>query len=118
MVRDGQLVKDGFKFQLVADLPTYEATVYINTKGMGIAQIDGQDNLYLPERELRLVFNGDRVRVRQTSTDRKGKAWGFITEVIQRRVKQIIGQLKMYEGEYFIQPSMPNQHQPITLEKN
>lgn len=84
---------------------------------MGIAQIDGQDNLYLPERELRLVFNGDRVRVRQTSTDRKGKAWGFITEVIQRRVKQIIGQLKMYEGEYFIQPSMPNQHQPITLEK-
>ncbi|WP_212771573.1 ribonuclease R [Acinetobacter sp. 263903-1] len=117
MVRDGQLVKDGFKFQLVADLPTYEATVYINTKGMGIAQIDGQDNLYLPERELRLVFNGDRVRVRQTSTDRKGKAWGFITEVIQRRVKQIIGQLKMYEGEYFIQPSMPNQHQPITLEK-
>lgn len=117
MVRDGQLVKDGFKFQLVADLPTYEATVYINTKGMGIAQIDGQDNLYLPERELRLVFNGDRVRVRQTSTDRKGKAWGFITQVIQRRVKQIIGQLKMYEGEYFIQPSMPNQHQPITLEK-
>lgn len=117
MVRDGQLVKDGFKFQLVADLPTYEATVYINTKGMGIAQIDGQDNLYLPERELRLVFNGDRVRVRQTSTDRKGKAWGFITEVIQHRVKQIIGQLKMYEGEYFIQPSMPNQHQPITLEK-
>ncbi|MEN8292493.1 ribonuclease R [Acinetobacter radioresistens] len=117
MVRDGQLVKDGFKFQLVADLPTYEATVYINTKGMGIAQINGQDNLYLPERELRLVFNGDRVRVRQTSTDRKGKAWGFITEVIQRRVKQIIGQLKMYEGEYFIQPSMPNQHQPITLEK-
>jgi len=117
MVRDGQLVKDGFKFQLVADLPTYEATVYINTKGMGLAQIDGQDNLYLPERELRLVFNGDRVRVRQTSTDRKGKAWGFITEVIQRRVKQIIGQLKMYEGEYFIQPSMPNQHQPITLEK-
>jgi len=73
--------------------------------------------LYLPERELRLVFNGDRVRVRQTSTDRKGKAWGFITEVIQHRVKQIIGQLKMYEGEYFIQPSMPNQHQPITLEK-
>ncbi len=64
-------MKDGFKFQLVADQPTYEATVYINSKGLGTAHIDGQDDLLLPERELRLVFNGDRVRVRQTSVDRK-----------------------------------------------
>ncbi|EXA60839.1 ribonuclease R [Acinetobacter baumannii] len=117
MVRDGQLMKDGFKFQLVADQPTYEATVYINSKGLGTAHIDGQDDLLLPERELRLVFNGDRVRVRQTSVDRKGKPWGFITEVIQHRVKQLIGKLSVHEGEYFIQPNNPNQHQPIPLEK-
>ena len=73
--------------------------------------------MLLPERELRLVFNGDRVKVRQTSVDRKGKPWGFITEVVQRRVKQIIGKVAEHEGEYFIQPSNPNQHQPITLEK-
>lgn len=73
--------------------------------------------MLLPERELRLVFNGDRVKVRQTSVDRKGKAWGFITEVVQRRVKQIIGKVAEHEGEYFIQPGNPNQHQPITLEK-
>ena len=73
--------------------------------------------MLLPERELRLVFNGDRVKVRQTSVDRKGKAWGFITEVVQHRVKQIIGKVSEHEGEYFIQPSNPNQHQPITLEK-
>ncbi|HCG3519845.1 TPA: ribonuclease R, partial [Acinetobacter baumannii] len=78
---------------------------------------DGQDDLLLPERELRLVFNGDRVRVRQTSVDRKGKPWGFITEVIQHRVKQLIGKLSVHEGEYFIQPNNPNQHQPIPLEK-
>ena len=117
MVRDGQLMKDGYKFQIAAELPTYEATAYINAKGMGTAQIDGQDNLQLPERELRLVFNGDRIKVRQTSVDRKGKAWGFITEVVQRRVKQIIGKLAIYDGEYFIQPASPNAHQPITLEK-
>ncbi|EXE67839.1 ribonuclease R [Acinetobacter baumannii 397971] len=117
MVRDGQLMKDGFKFQLVADQPTYEATVYINSKGLGTAHIDGQDDLLLPERELRLVFNGDRVRVRQTSVDRKGKPWGFITEVIQHRVKQLIGKLSVHDGEYFIQPNNPNQHQPLPLEK-
>ncbi|MEQ1134846.1 ribonuclease R [Acinetobacter seifertii] len=117
MVRDGQIMKDGFKFQLVADQPTYEATVYINSKGLGTAHIDGQNDLLLPERELRLVFNGDRVRVRQTSVDRKGKPWGFITEVLQHRVKQLIGKLSIHDGEYFIQPNNPNQHQPIPLEK-
>ncbi|ANF82548.1 ribonuclease R [Acinetobacter sp. NCu2D-2] len=117
MVRDGQLMKDGYKFQIAAKQPEHEATVYINSKGMGTANISGQDDLLLPERELRQVFNGDRVKVRQTSVDRKGKAWGFITEVVQHRVKQIIGKVAVHEGEYFIQPGNPNAHQPITLEK-
>lgn len=117
MVRDGQLMKDGYKFQIATEQPEYEATVYINSKGMGTANISGQDDLLLPERELRLVFNGDRVKVRQTSVDRKGKAWGFITEVVQHRVKQVIGKVCQHEGEYFVQPASPNAHQPITLEK-
>lgn len=117
MVRDGQIAKDGFKFQLLGDQPTFDATVYINNKGLGSAHIDGQNDLLLPERELRLVFNGDRVKVRQTSVDRKGKGWGFITEVLQRRVKQLIGKVAEHEGEFHIQPAAPNAHQPIPLEK-
>ncbi|KMU99884.1 MULTISPECIES: ribonuclease R [Acinetobacter] len=117
MVRDGQLMKDGYKFQIATEQPEYEATVYINSKGMGTANISGQDDLLLPERELRQVFNGDRVKVRQTSVDRKGKAWGFITKVVQHRVKQVIGKVCQHEGEYFVQPASPNAHQPITLEK-
>ncbi len=117
MVRDGQLMKEGFKFQIAAEQPTHEATVYINAKGLGTANISGHDDLLLPERELRQVFNGDRVKVRQTSVDRKGKAWGFVTEVLQHRVKQVIGKVSMYDGEYFVQPANPNAHQPITLEK-
>ena len=118
MVRDGQLMKDGFKYQLMADQPTLDATVYINSKGLGVASLDGKkDEFLLPERELRQVFHGDRVKVQQTSVDRKGKAWGYITEVTQRRVKQLIGKVAEFEGEYFIQPANPNAHQPITLEK-
>ncbi|WP_200461252.1 ribonuclease R [Acinetobacter sp. S40] len=117
MVRDGQIAKDGFKFQLLGDQPTFEATVYINNKGLGSAHIDGQNDLLLPERELRLVFNGDRVKVRQTSVDRKGKGWGFITEVMQHRIKQLIGKVAEHEGEFHIQPAAPNAHQPIPLEK-
>ena len=118
MVRDGQLMKDGFKYQLMADQPSLDAIVYVNSKGLGVASLDGKkDEFLLPERELRQVFHGDRVKVQQTSVDRKGKAWGYITEITQRRVKQLIGKVAEFEGEYFVQPANPNAHQPITLEK-
>lgn len=119
MVRDGQLSKDGFKFQRIEDLPSHEATVSINSKGLGFAIADDKTtpDLFLHERELRLVFNGDRVKVRQTSLDRRGKPNGFITEVVNHRAKQLIGKLKQFDGEFFVQPAIPNQHQPITLEK-
>ena len=45
MVRDGQLMKDGFKFQLAAEQPTHEATVYINSKGLGTANIAGHEDM-------------------------------------------------------------------------
>ena len=42
MVRDGQLMKDGYKFQLMADQPVHDATIYINAKGLGVASLDGK----------------------------------------------------------------------------
>ena len=43
MVRDGQLMKDGFKFQIAEEQPEHEATVYINSKGFGTANIAGHE---------------------------------------------------------------------------
>ncbi len=53
MVRDGQLMKDGFKFLLAEEQPEHEATVYINSKGFGTANITGHEDLLL-----RLVTKG------------------------------------------------------------
>lgn len=117
MVRDGQLIKIGQTYQICNDDQEFDAVVEINQKGFGFAVIKDHEDLVLTERELRLVFNGDRIRVRPTSIDRRGKTQGFIVEVIKHQVKQIIGELCEYEGEYFVQASAPNNHQPITLEK-
>src|SRR5690606_11241876 len=107
---DGQLMKDGYKFQIAVEQPESEATVYINSRGMGTANISGQDDLLLAERELRLVFNGDRVKVRQTSVDRKGKAWGYVTEVVQKGVKKIMGKVCIGEGADFFKCASHNEH--------
>ena len=104
MVRDGQLLRIGQTYQLCNDDQEFDATVEINHRGQGFAVIKDHNDLVLTERELRLVFHGDRIRVRPTSIDRRGKQQGFITEVIKHQVQQLIGELSEHEGEFFIQP--------------
>lgn len=116
MIRDGQLVKEEHKFQTMKHQPEFKATVYINNKGVGTAKLDNGEDVILSERELRLVFHGDRVKVRKSRTDSKG-TWGFISEVIQHRVKQVLGVLEQHKNEFYLQPRYLNQHQPIPLEK-
>lgn len=115
MVRDGQLIKENDKFQHIKHAPEFEASIEINSKGLGIARLDGGDQVYLPERELRLVFQGDRVKIRKSRIE-PANTWGFITEVLQRRVKDMIGELKQNHEGYYIQSRHLNQHQPIPLE--
>ncbi|MDO4222875.1 MAG: ribonuclease R [Acinetobacter sp.] len=115
MVRDGQLVKDDYKFQVVSNQPVFDASIVLHSKGTGVARIDGDETLLLPRRELDLVFHGDCVKVIKSRKDHKG-TWGVITEVTQRRVKQLIGSLEQLNGSYYVQPRNLNQHQPIPLE--
>lgn len=116
MVRDGQLSRIGQTFQILEDLE-FDATVALTPKGLGFAVIEDQDDFLLPERELRLVFHGDKIKVKNASTDRRGRVQGYISEVTQHQVKEIIGILAEHDGEYYVQPRGLNQHQPITLEK-
>ena len=73
-------------------------------------------DIFLPEREMRLVFNGDIVKVRQNGTDRRGRMTGYIVEVVEHQQRELIGKVVEHEGDYFVQPAQPNGHQPIALE--
>lgn len=117
MIRDGQLLRIGQYYQICDEDQEFDAVVEINARGQGFAVIEGQDDFLLTERELRLVFDGDRIRVRPASQDRRGRTQGFIIEVLKHQVEQLIGELCEYEGEFYVQPAAPNNHQPITLEK-
>ncbi len=117
MIRDGQLLRIGQYYQICDEDQEFDAVVEINARGQGFAVIEGQDDFLLTERELRLVFDGDRIRVRPASQDRRGRTQGFIIEVLKHQVEQLIGELCEYEGEFYVQPTAPNNHQPITLEK-
>ncbi len=119
MVRDSQLViTDDYppRYRPIAEQDLISGTVQANAKGFGFVLVEGMQDLFLPEREMRLVFDGDVVRVRSTRADQRGRLMAKIVEVVSRGQQEFIGQVKLLDGEYFIQLGNPHSHQPIAME--
>lgn len=65
---------------------------------------DGQLDIFLSEREMTRVMHGDRVTVRVTGTDRRGRPEGQISEVLQRATRHVIGRLLNENGVLIVAP--------------
>lgn len=114
MLRDSQLERnDGIHFS-VAPLPTIlSGTVSANPKGFGFVLLSDLPDLFLHEKQMRLVFDGDQVKV--VATEYRGKAEARITEVSHRSQLEFIGKLSSDDEGYFVQLSGGNAHQIITV---
>ena len=114
MLRDGQLERsDGIHFN-VAPLPsTYKGTVASTAKGFGFVVLPDMPDLFLHEKQLRLVFDGDIVDA--IATEFKGKPEAKITQVLKRANTEFIGTLDQDDEGYFVQLLGSNSHQPITV---
>lgn len=66
---------------------------------------------FLHEKQLRLVFDGDKVEA--VAQDYKGRL--KITKVLERAGTEFIGVLQQDDDGYYVQLSGANAHQPITL---
>ncbi len=106
MVRDGQLLLNrANEYCLIERLPVVAGTVSGHRDGYGfLAPDDGGDDLFLPYREMRMLFHGDRVAARVTGHDERGRAEGAIVEVLERRTRQLAGRFSLEGGVGFVQP--------------
>lgn len=106
MSRDGQLIhtrRDGYG--IVANMGLIRGRVLAHRDGFGFLQPDdGSKDLFLPERQMRKVFHGDRVVVRITGEDRRGRREAAIVEVLERSTTQVVGRLLNEGGAYFVLP--------------
>ncbi|HEY9032473.1 MAG TPA: ribonuclease R [Pseudomonadales bacterium] len=108
MLRDGQLSrnkKGGLQKLDAADLVT--GRVVANPNGFGFVVPDeGGDDLYLAFYEMRKVFDGDRVRVRNISHT-ASKSEAEIVEVIERNTHKVVGKLFIEDGKQRVVPESP-----------
>ncbi|MEC5209859.1 ribonuclease R [Psychrobacter sp. PL15] len=117
MVRDGQINRDGrpYRYRTVTQHDIVNGTVSAHPKGFGFVLLSDMPDLFLHEKQMRWVFNGDKVDAIGTSTDNRGRTEGRIVDVTERHQNHFIGTLAKDEDGYCVELSSPNNHQPITV---
>ncbi len=106
MERDGQLMPNRKGVLLLAtklDFVAGKVTGHRDGFGFLIRDDKGPD-VFLPPREMQKILHGDRVLVRITGTDYRGRPEGTIVEVTERRTNQLVGRLVSERGVMLVVP--------------
>lgn len=106
MERDGQLVfhpRNGYSIASSDDL--IEGRVIGHPNGFGFLALDGpEDDLFLHDSQMLKVFDGDRIQVRVTGVDQRGRQQAQVVSILEKNTSQVVGRLREEDGEYYLQP--------------
>lgn len=119
MVRAGQLIENRRREYCLTDkLELTAGRVSGHKDGFGfVIPDDGSDDIYLSAREMRRVFDGDRVAVKIVGVDRRGKPEGDIVDVLERGTEEVAGQFIRERGIGLVIPDNPKISHRILVAK-
>ncbi len=117
MIRDGQLIRNRKgAFCLVNKRDLIAGRVIGHPDGYGFVQPDeGGDDIYLYPRQMRALFHNDRVVVRITGRDRRGRLEGSVVEVLERNTHKVVGRFYQESGVGFVVPDNKRLTQDIII---
>jgi len=117
MERDGQIKPDHNGLYQLENQPSFIlGRVSGHRDGYGfLIPEDGSADVFLPEKEMQKVLNGDHVQVKIVGTDRRGRPEGSIVEVVERANTYIIGRLLNENGVWIVVPEDKRIGQDILL---
>lgn len=106
MERDGQLMQNRKGALLLSTkLDFIAGRVQGHRDGFGfLIRDDGQTDIFLPPKEMLKVLHGDRVLVRLSGADYRGKQEGAIVEVLERRTNKLVGRFLNERGLFLVVP--------------
>jgi ribonuclease R len=117
LVRSGEVVRNRrAAYGLAREMDLVPGRVSAHPDGFGFVIPDeGGDDLYLSPRQMRQVFNGDRVLAAVTGVDRRGRKEGGIVEVVERAHTQVVGRLLIESGIAMVVPDDPRLTQDVLI---
>ncbi|MGD8311352.1 MAG: ribonuclease R [Gammaproteobacteria bacterium] len=106
MVRDGQLVRNRRGcYALAEQFDLVAGRVIGHHDGFGFLVPDeGGEDVYLPARQMHALFHNDRVMVRITGRDRRGRREGSVVEILKRNTHAVVGRFYRESGVNFVTP--------------
>ena len=106
MERDGEIMRNRRgDLCVVAKLDLIRGAVQGHPDGFGfLVRDEGGPDIFLGPAEMREVLHGDRVVVRISGTDRRGRPEGKIVEVLQRARERVVGRLHSEHGAMYLVP--------------
>lgn len=106
MMRDGQLQEGRRgKFQAIDHQGAMLGKVQGHRDGFGFVIVEGEpDDIYLSNKQMQQVFDGDQVKVSVTGWDSRGRREGAIVEVVERNTRQLVGKLINNRGRPMVVP--------------
>lgn len=109
MVRDGQILGDRKgSFGKLDKMDLVRGRVSGHRDGYGFVLVsDGSGDIYLSNRQMRRVFDGDEVLVRINNRGSRSRKEGSIVEIVARNTSQIVGRYFSERGVHFVTPDNP-----------
>lgn len=106
MCRDGQLMSNRKnEFGLIKKMDLISGRVIGHRDGFGFVKPDEDGNdLFISPRQMRQVFDGDRVVVQEIGVDHKGRREGKIVEVLEHCTHKLVGRFKGSAGFGHLRP--------------
>ena len=106
MERDGQVVRNRREaYLLPAKADLIKGRVEGHPDGFGfLRRDDGEPDVFLGPKEMREVLHGDRVMVRISGTDRRGRPEGKLVEVLERANNRVVGRVINEHGVMIVVP--------------
>ncbi len=117
MMATGEVVRNRrAAYGLATDMALIRGRISAHSDGFGFVVPDeGGDDLYLSPRQMRQVFNGDKVLAAVTGVDRRGRREGAIVEVVERAHRQVVGRLLLESGVAMVVPDDPRLTQDVLV---
>ncbi len=108
MERDGQLIRNRRKgYGLAKKMDLVRGRVIGHPDGYGfLVPDDGNSDLFLSQKEMRLLMHGDRALVNIIGVDNRGRREGALVEVLERNTQEVVGRFSHKRGQNvaFIEP--------------
>jgi ribonuclease R len=109
LIHSGEVLRNRREeYCLREELALVVGTVSAHREGHGFVLPDDRSApVYLSHRQMLEVMHGDRVAVRISGRDARGRPEGSIVEVLERRTQEVVGRLYDEAGICFVVPDNP-----------